>query len=166
MGSFHSSLTSTPTAPPIPTPAPKIDSEWVEIKSEPVYIDTVEMTQNEWDQLKSLESANIKKTDISRFKHCQPYVPTDNNYPDELTCSEGIERTVFKCKKINDQSICRWQSTHLSGLCNYPAEFFYSNEIKNAIFKCEKINDQWQCTLPPLSNSKKMLLFPNNNKII
>jgi hypothetical protein len=103
MGSYHSSLTS----PSTPTSAPKIDSARVEIKSKPLYINTVKMTQNEWDQLKSLESANIEKTDISHFKHCRPYVPTDCNYPDELIFSEEGVGAVFKCKKINDQSICR-----------------------------------------------------------
>ena len=46
------------------SPSPKPDNNWAEIKSKPLYINTVKMTQNEWNQLTSLESVNMEKTDI------------------------------------------------------------------------------------------------------
>ena len=83
--------------------------------SKPLYINTVKMTQDEWNQLTSLESVNMEKTDISNFKYCRrSYV----DYPDLLICSEGITSSVFECKKIDNTNICRrrWQYTYYGGL--------------------------------------------------
>ena len=98
------------------SPSPKPDNNWAEIKSKPLYINTVKMTQDEWNQLKSLESVNMEKTDISNFKYCRPYVPTCVDYPDSLICSKGITSLVFECKKIDNTNICRWQYTYYGGL--------------------------------------------------